>query len=263
MTRQQRQPQTENTSQPTDPQNVALASRTSSRPILAGPIARPEIVCGFLATISLLGVLGMLALKQTPYRHYGYHAIMVASACYVLIALAAGALRTPYGRSILAGLILCAAGDALGPGNFMLGLVMFLIAHFGFSAAFLIRGVSVRRLSVWLVLALALSGGVFAWLYPHVPARDHLPIYAYMAVITMMMVVAGGARPGAAARHILLGAILFYVSDVCLARSKYVSPGFINTAVGYPLYYAACVVFALSVLKHARESLSHPKAIRQ
>src|SRR5258706_119486 len=62
---------------------------------------------------------------------------------------------------------------------------------------------------------------------------------------TIFVVAAAGAS-GADAR-IWVGAGLFYLSDLCVARDRFVAPGFANGRVGLPLYYAAQLVLAHSV----------------
>ena len=44
----------------------------------------------------------------------------------------------------------------------------------------------------------------------------------------------------------LVGAVMFYGSDLAVARDRFVAPGFSNRAWGLPLYYAAQLVIAAS-----------------
>jgi len=44
-----------------------------------------------------------------------------------------------------------------------------------------------------------------------------------------------------------VGALAFAVSDVAVARNRFVAPGPMNKAWGLPLYYAAQLAFALSL----------------
>jgi hypothetical protein len=46
---------------------------------------------------------------------------------------------------------------------------------------------------------------------------------------------------------ILLGAGLFYVSDLAVARDRFIAPGFANAAWGLPLYYGGQLVLALTL----------------
>jgi len=38
--------------------------------------------------------------------------------------------------------------------------------------------------------------------------------------------------------------MLFFASDLCVARQRFVSPGFENKLVGLPLYFIAQLMFA-------------------
>jgi uncharacterized membrane protein YhhN len=95
--------------------------------------------------------------------------------------------------------------------------------------------------------ALALAGPVLLvlrWLRPHVPAELRAAVHAYVAVISAMVVCAAGAVGGGATPEILLGAAMFYASDLAVARDRFVAPGFGNAAWGLPLYYGAQLVLA-------------------
>jgi hypothetical protein len=46
---------------------------------------------------------------------------------------------------------------------------------------------------------------------------------------------------------VLLGAVMFYASDLSVARDRFVKRGFLNRVWGLPLYYAAQLVLASTV----------------
>jgi uncharacterized membrane protein YhhN len=74
-----------------------------------------------------------------------------------------------------------------------------------------------------------------------------LPVLAYIVVISTMVVLAAGAAWGTQQWVILLGAVMFYFSDVSVARDRFVAPGFINGLWGLPLYYGGQLFLAYSV----------------
>ena len=176
---------------------------------------------------------------------------MVASTGFLVIALAAGALRPDYGYIVLVALVCCWFGDlALGlPGEkpFLAGLVSFLLGHVGFVAAFWMRGVAFKWSLGSLVILIPLGVVLLVWMYPHVPTTLRGPVIAYVLVITAMVAFAAGAHGAGASSLILVGAAVFYVSDIFVARARFVTPDYLNTLVGLPLYYAAVVVLAFSV----------------
>ena len=56
---------------------------------------------------------------------------------------------------------------------------------------------------------------------------------------------------GAGGPMILIpGAILFYVSDIFVARQRFVSAGYSNSILGLPQYYTAVWCFAVSIWLH-------------
>ena len=54
-----------------------------------------------------------------------------------------------------------------------------------------------------------------------------------------------GAAPAAGTARLLVAALLFYASDLCVARERFVEHAPVNRYVGLPLYYAGQLLFAL------------------
>jgi uncharacterized membrane protein YhhN len=195
-------------------------------------------------------VAALLAAEYRGSRAGVWLAKPAAALCFVAAALAFGALDTGYGRVVLAGLVLSLCGDVLlipdgKPAVFRAGVAAFGLAHVAYLAAFALRFESAA-----LALLGALAAGlalwrVFGWLRPHLPADMAGAVYAYMAVISAMLVTAAGAAPASWA--IPAGAAMFYVSDLAVARDRFVSSGFANRAWGLPLYFAAQFVLASTV----------------
>jgi len=206
-----------------------------------------QSVCRGLAALTAVSVVAMLLARYARYGELGFALIVVASTSYLLIGLLAGGLGSWYGRLMVVALVFCWVGDVVGPGNFLAGVGAFLLAHLGLIGAFLSRGLIAKRCLATAAAVLGVSGSLFLWIYPHVPKEQHALIFAYMFVISAMVVLAGGVRGGGTL--ILVAAVTFYVSDIFVARWRYVSPGFINGVICYPLYYAACVMFGFSVVQ--------------
>jgi uncharacterized membrane protein YhhN len=72
------------------------------------------------------------------------------------------------------------------------------------------------------------------------------PVVAYLVVISAMVALAAGSAALGRPR-LLVGAVAFFVSDLSVARDRFVVPGFANRLWGLPLYYGAQLVFAASV----------------
>jgi uncharacterized membrane protein YhhN len=73
------------------------------------------------------------------------------------------------------------------------------------------------------------------------------PVTAYVVIISAMVAAAIGATAAGATGLILIGAIAFYVSDLAVARNRFVAPGAINRYWGLPLYYLGQLLLAWSV----------------
>jgi uncharacterized membrane protein YhhN len=74
-----------------------------------------------------------------------------------------------------------------------------------------------------------------------------VPIYAYVAVISVMVVAGLGSVSRPDDIEVALGALAFYGSDLAVARERFVQTGFVNRAWGLPLYYGAQLLLAASV----------------
>lgn len=173
---------------------------------------------------------------------------------------AATALMQPqplpsYFYLIFIGLILGLAGDVLlaipGQTSFRAGLFSFLGGHVLYVIAFVGLASADSWLSFMQIFFLAVSFGIFLEFRPHL--GDMMgPVIAYIVVITAMVMSAwaafeGGVLPTAGSWFILVGAVLFYLSDLFVARDRFMAPGQINRVLGLPLYYGGQFIIAFSV----------------
>jgi len=175
-----------------------------------------------------------------------------AALAMVLCGITAGAGATAVGRRVLLGLGLSAGGDVAllgkGRGAFMAGLVLFAAAHLAYASAALTAGAS------WLgALAIAAALGiparyVWAWLSPHVPSGLRIPVLAYLGIITAMVALAlAGAWSGVVTPRFAVGAVLFYLSDLAVARERFVHSAVSNRLWGLPAYFGAQLLIATSL----------------
>jgi uncharacterized membrane protein YhhN len=175
---------------------------------------------------------------------------MTASCGFLFAAWHAGATRTTYGLVLLAGLMLSWWGDLFLISEkrsiFLAGLVSFLAAHVAYVIAFLAHGVAWRWSAGAALVLLPAVIVIQRWLRPHLTADMRYPVYAYMAVISVMLALAVGASGAAGPWLIPTGALAFYVSDLFVARQRFVTPGHANRLWGLPLYYLGQVLLALS-----------------
>lgn len=160
-----------------------------------------------------------------------------------------------YYHLILTGLILCLIGDVClifiqSRKIFSAGIAAFLAGHVMYVIAFFSFGVTGPFLWIAAAGTFCLSAGVFLWLRPGL--GDMLgPVIAYVVIITAMVIsaaaLAGNTSLGAFARTLVFGgAVLFYFSDIFVARQRFVKKAFFNRAAGLPMYYAGQFMIAFS-----------------
>ena len=178
----------------------------------------------------------------------------VTSALFLLAALS-GAPDGAYDWALFVGLALCLLGDVLlishDAGWFVAGLAAFLLGHVCYVVAFNGLVIVTSLNSLILSLIVLVSAGIFLWLRPHLgPMRN--PVIAYIVVITLMLCSAWAVffvtDMGVTFRVLVaVGATAFYISDITVARDRFMGAGFINRAVGLPLYYLGQFMLAFSV----------------
>ena len=196
-------------------------------------------------------VAGLLVAERRDARVARAVCKLGASSAFVAFALSLGAATTTYGAFVLAALLLSWMGDALLLSSaervFFGGLVAFLLAHVAYTAAFWVSGAPA------LLFAIALLGfgvvGVLAvrWLWPHLLAGDRPPVVAYVAVIVVMCAAATDSSRTAGSFVPAVGAVCFLVSDIAVARDRFVVRSVANRLWGLPLYYVAQLLLAWTV----------------
>lgn len=179
---------------------------------------------------------------------------------FVSLLFVAAALVQPhsdagYTRFMLSGFVLCIGGDVFlaipGQKSFRLGLVSFLLGHVGYTVAFLQLARMDWRVGIAGAVIAVVGWRVYRWLSPHLgPMR--IPVVLYIVVISVMLcsAFALAATPGVGATgkaFTLTGAFLFYLSDLFVARQRFVAAEFFNRLVGLPLYYTGQFLLAFSV----------------
>ena len=208
--------------------------------------------------IATLGASGLAALLISEWRALRSGIVagkLTASTAFVLLALLgglAGAFEHPAGWLFFAGMSFCWLGDALllSPGQslgFRAGIGAFLLAHLAYAIGCHAAGVDASSFAQ-AVIGVGLVGAIaLRWLWPHVPADFRLAVGLYFGVIGLMVASAIGATAAGASPGFAAGAILFAISDLSVARERFVAPSFANSAWGLPLYYAAQGLLALSM----------------
>lgn len=130
---------------------------------------------------------------------------------------------------------------------FLLGLISFLLAHVCYIVSFLIVKVDPFLTISALVISIVPAIGIAYWLNPNLGSM-RLPVYMYMVIISCMVSLAIGAWAYSGLWNLPVGALMFYVSDMFVARDRFRKSDNWNFVIGGPLYFAAQVFLASTPL---------------
>lgn len=156
--------------------------------------------------------------------------------------------NSPYRKWLTIGLFFCTLGDATLQW-FLVGLTFFLCGHIFYIIAFL--SIKVIPPSKWAMLLLLTYGIVLAaWIIGNVFRSGNtilsVAIIFYIAVILTMVWAALQTNIST----ILMGALLFLLSDSILALNMFVTDIQYSTLLIMSTYYIAQFMFTISVPKH-------------
>ena len=198
--------------------------------------------------IALISVLIFLASERINNQVGRWGGKMAASTVFVLFAVYLDALESVHGQALMVALLCSWIGDLLllpSKGKwFLYGLVSFLLAHIAFALCFIQRGIDTGQLLLpgagvgLLVLVISY------WLLPHVEKEMKLPVLGYMAAIVVMVILAFATHHHLPNAAIPVAACLFLVSDLFVARDRFVKKEAWNRIIGTPLYFGAQMIFA-------------------
>ena len=177
------------------------------------------------------------------------------SLLFVLTALVQPRPVPAYFLWLLPGLICCLGGDVFlalpREKMFFFGLISFLAGHLFYIICFFYTSPP-SGLVLLVGLPVAIAGSwIFLRLTPHL-GDMMMPVFVYIIVITIMVCGAFSilfkselALPGRLL--VLFGALSFYVSDLFVARDRFVRKGAINRILGLPLYFGGQFLLAFSI----------------
>jgi len=208
--------------------------------------------------IIILGILLLFGLLYYEKKNDRKPLLIVKSILSLLFV--ATALLQPhpipaYYHYLLVGLIFCLIGDvclALPQKKaFTVGLAAFLVGHIFYIFSFS----SLIQIDQWIsglfFYLFGISALIFLWLRPHLKSML-IPVLLYIVVITVMLSGAWAVFLKSPfhvfGRTLLLaGSLCFYVSDIFVARDKFIKEEYRNRLFGLPLYYTGQFLLAFSV----------------
>lgn len=177
----------------------------------------------------------------------------LAALGFILIAIYFGALETKYGKIILTGLVACAAGDVFllsrkSENLFKGGMAAFAIGHLAYVWAFIQNtsgdySIAVIASCIFTLFSTAIF---FAWLKPKLSRDMRLPVFFYTLIIVSMVLASLTLNMRGVFIFAPIGAIMFAISDMFVAKDRFDKPDPKNALAITPLYFGAQALFALS-----------------
>ena len=171
---------------------------------------------------------------------------IAASTSFLLLG-ALGLGPANYGKLVVVALAFSWVGDVLLVSRTKTALIggigAFLIAHLSYTAAF-----STMPLNAWGFAAGFIGWSFVAvllilWLWPHLDEHYRVAVAVYtIAIVLMVSFAAATLSP-----LIAVAACMFAVSDISVARDRFIDHSVSNKIWGIPLYYLAQVLFAISI----------------
>ena len=199
-----------------------------------------------LIGIYLLAVAGLTYAEFRQNRRIQAWVKPFAALLFVLIAIGGGALYWTYGQWVVGALVFCAIGDVLllsrgSDIKFKLGMAAFAIGHLLYVVAFL-NWPGGTNFVLWAAIP-AIAGAAFhRWLSPKLADDMKIPVTVYTLIILSMTALSLGIPVWI----VPLAAITFAISDMFVARDRFVVEEPRNALAITPLYFGAQLLFALS-----------------
>jgi uncharacterized membrane protein YhhN len=203
-------------------------------------------------TICLLACVCVLISERVNSRLGKWLSKPVAATAFIALALSNGALDSNYGMWILTGLGFSWFGDLLliqkeSKRFFLIGIGSFLLAHLAYSVAFLGQGFNLPVFLLASVMAVLFSWWLYRWLSAALQGLFVILVPAYIGVIMLMLVLACSALATGMQWLPVVGALLFALSDISVARDRFICQSFSNRLWGLPMYFIAQLLLAASV----------------
>jgi uncharacterized membrane protein YhhN len=205
-----------------------------------------------LGAICMTNALMHIAATWRNWSVASYVFKIAASTAFVALAILNGATDSTYGRFVLIALIFSWVGDALLlslDSNYLLaGMAAFFLAHAAFAVALATQSLDSGWLAIFMAILGASALAVIRWLWKYLSNIQKIAVPLYLTAITVMTSLAISASAASGSALLAIAAIFFTASDISVARNRFVARSIVNKMWGLPLYYAAQVLFAMSVL---------------
>ena len=230
---------------------IAIVNPTRNR-VKERPLNR-RLLLSFAILYTVLATIFCLAVYGRYIAFPGTWGKMLPCLGFVLTALAAGALRSPYGRLLLIGLLFSWGGDYLltksGWDMFRAGALSFGLAHLFYIAAFMNYSRRPKALLRNGAAVFVLIAGIAISAWQHLPEEVWGTICAYSLVISVMLAASATPWKQPGGLLILSGAAAFYLSDLFLAYRLFGLWGNWAGAACLLFYFGGQTLLASSILR--------------
>lgn len=209
-----------------------------------------------------IGAVGFVAAESFAAHRVRIVMKLLASGSFValgMLALPASAAYASFAHWIAIGLVLGAVGDVALLGDstpaFMSGLVAFLLGHIAYvvAAAQLVSPTDWPAMGgIAAIVPVVAAVIALVWLWKHL-GNLRGAVIAYVLAIVLMVIaaiaVAHGARlPDPQRTRFVIGAILFFISDLSVARNRFIEKSVKNLVWGIPAYFAGQLLIAWTIV---------------
>jgi len=227
-----------------------VAQRSQTRPSVSElePVHSPMHSLWLFIAITAVALVIVLWAERVDKPLFNLIFKPIASLGFVAAAFVIEALGSLLGAVLFVSLVLSMAGDVFlifkeSKRAFLAGIGSFLLSHVGYIVVFALLGVHALALAVALGVFAFIARYIAGWLRPHTTGVMRVAVPAYIAVITLMVAFSVGTTVLHGEALPVLAATTFWLSDLTVARQRFVKAEFMNRLVGLPLYYAAQYMF--------------------
>jgi len=208
-----------------------------------------------IISLALVLLAVLLYFEKTGNRKGLLPTKTLLSLLFIITGLTQVQIWQPYAVIIIFGLVFCLGGDVFlalpQKRMFLFGLISFLLGH----VCYVIGFFWVANLGGMTILGVVTTGvigiPIYKWLKPHLGSMQK-PVITYIVVISLMVIAAWSllgthSLPDSGRWFVFVGAVSFYVSDIFVARDRFLQKSFVNRLWGLPLYYLGQFMIAFSI----------------
>lgn len=178
----------------------------------------------------------------------------LASAGFVLLYFCYLGEINLFSSAIFIALILAFIGDLLllpqqQKHFFKLGILAFAAAHLAYIIAFSRLLLDIEQLLISSLISLFLGVAVYYWLRSYLTTYFKWLVPVYLLLIGVMMTLGMAAGMNMGSYWLFCGSLGFAISDIFVARNRFINNQIINRLLGLPLYYGAQISIIFAALE--------------